>query len=146
MVEACKYGDVDIIQSLIMTLSLSDDSSSIWCQLCAAINNAGIFAISFKEKSAAQRFVLEMNSAGPHRSYLFHDRDILTVWIPTSEVPPSDSTSHSHVNPYAHSISVVKETIPAQENNTETVNNEQGEDLNVIQDAEDVEDFLNSLL
>lgn len=148
MVEACKFGDIDIIQSIILSLSPSDDSSANWAQICAAINGAGIFVITFKNEECAQRFVsfVNLRHAVDH---IFHSREILGLLLPSAK---KSSQSHAHINPYACQTraDLKAENDVALPISSEAANDSStsdcGADPAIQQEADDVEDFLNSLL
>lgn len=137
MIEACRFGDIDLIQSLFLSLSPSESPTSIWKQLSTAINAAGIFVLTFKDNDAAQRFVKSRNSSGDN---VFHERDTLTVWIPYNRTDVLSSTTivpPTHLNPYTSTTNVPSDT------NEQSVH---ADAAMIEQEAADVEEFLNSLL
>lgn len=139
MIEAYRFGDVGTLRSLLLSLSADELPSPLWKQACAAVNAAGMFALTFKDNETAKKFVLSGTLAtlvGP---------ESLALWMPFISVDSNDSDHRSHENPYTghaaptpHVGTLVEVPPPAEETTVDQSTLEQ--------EAADVEDFLNSLL
>lgn len=140
LIEAYRFGDAGTLQSLLLTLPSDAISSPLWKQASSAVNAAGLFAITFRNNEAAKSFV--QSEALP----LITGTDNLALWIPYISTESNDPEHRSHENPYAGGTiqkppagDLVEAIIPTVEAATT--------DPSLLeQEAEDVEDFLNSLL
>lgn len=129
MITACSYGDIDVIERTISPSSgsqLDDDDNQA---LRVVFGDCGCFFIAFRDDHTAEACAVAL-----HKS-MFNNRTIAAHWMP--KVP----IVHIKEDSLADNDQMVIEEHP---NITadETIVDEE----DIQQDADDVEDFLNSLL
>lgn len=122
-----------------MTIPTDIISSPLWKQASSAVNAAGLFALTFSDNEAAKGFVKCENLP------LITGTDNLALWIPYISTESKNPEHRSHENPYT-GCAVHKPSPGELVEETPAVEAAATDSSIIEQEAEDVEDFLNSLL
>lgn len=152
MIEACTAGDIEIIQPFVFT-SLGDGAIDVvqdmvvddpadspqpqLAELSAVLSSAGTFVVSFKNEKSAHNCAVRMNGM------TMRERMLTTILL-TSHVAPrteKENTDEETVNNLSSN-----DEIFAVPNVTADTNDLPEVDEQVTNEADDVDDFLNSLL
>lgn len=132
MIECCRFGNVRLVHSLLSPISTANIVDTKALIVESIFGRIGCFIITFEDKKAADRCVKEMNGFTFTGNY----RLIVHGWNPDN----IDFNKSAAVHSEDISEGLQERSIP------DNISQNEGENEKIRKEAEDVEEFLNSLL